>query len=252
MASCGTMRNGRKWGEDANLLPGWERIQKAAENAITAPEIWVPLTGALLIHATNTDYQIANWASTHNPIFSSKSNADNFGDYSLYFARMAYYSSFILTPGGEKIDVWMGSKIKGAAIGLASTQINEKSVSYIKHEGERLRPDRTDYLSFPSGHTSKVAVHNMLTLRNLENTRFCSCAKTGLHIGISSITIATAWSRIEANRHYPTDVLIGAAIGNFLGSFIHDAFIGIDHNHEIDFSVSTFENNLALDLMIKF
>ena len=252
MTSCGTMRNGRAWGEDANFLPGWERIQNAAKNAITAPETWIPLSGAFLIYATNNDYKIANWASNYNPVFGSQANADNFSDYSLYFSRMAYYSSVILTPGGDNIDVWMVSKLKGAAIGLASTQFNEHSVRYIKHEGERLRPDRSDYLSFPSGHVSKVAVHNMLTLRNLENTSFCSCTKMGLHIGISSITFANAWARIEANRHYPTDVLIGAAIGNFLGSFIHDAFIGIDHNHEIDFGVSTLENNLTMNLMIKF
>jgi len=246
------MKNGRTWGKDANLLPGWNRIQTAAKNAITAPETWLPLSGALLIYATDTDYQISKWASTYNPVFGSINNADKFSDYSLYFSRMAYYSSVLLTPGGNNIDVWMISKIKGAAIGFASTQLNEHSVKYMKHEGERLRPDRTDYLSFPSGHTSKVAVHNMLTLRNLENSNFCVCAKNGLHIGISSLTFATAWSRIEANRHYPTDVLIGAAIGNFLGSFIHDAFIGIEHSHNIDFSLSTIENNLTMNLMIKF
>jgi len=250
--SCGTMKNGRTWGNNVNLLPGWNKIKKAAEHAITSPETWVPLTGAALVYLTDSDYKIANWASTQTPVFGSRSNADNFSDYSLYFSRMAYYSSVLVTPGGNNIDVWMISKIKGAAIGLASTQINEHSVRYMKHEGERLRPDRTDYLSFPSGHTSKVAVHNMLTLRNLENTNFCSCAKTGLHIGISSLTLATAWSRIEANRHYPTDVLIGAAIGNFLGSFIHDAFIGIDHNHNVDFSISSLERNLTMNLLIKF
>lgn len=246
------MRNGRTWGEDANLLPSLERIQKAAISAISAPETWIPLSGAFLIHITNSDYQISNWASTHNPVFRSRSNADNFSDYSLYFSRMAYYSSIFLTPGGDNVDVWMVSKIKGAAIGLASTQFNERSVGYIKQKGERLRPDRTDHLSFPSGHTSKVAVHNMLTLRNLENSSFCSCAKTGLHIGISSATFATAWSRIEANRHYPTDVLIGAAIGNFFGSFIHDAFIGIEHRHDIEFNLSTLENNLTMNLQINF
>ena len=246
------MRNGRTWGEDAKFLPGWERIEKAAIKAATSPETWVPLSSAFIIQLTNTDAQIARWASQTNPIFGSQENADRFSDYSLYFSRMAYYSSMVLTPGGKSFDQWFSSKLKGAAIGLASTQVNERSVSYIKHEGERLRPDKTDYLSFPSGHTSKVAVHNMLTLRNLENSNFCSCARTGLHIGLSTVTLTTAWSRIEANRHYPTDVLIGAAIGNFLGSFINDAFIGIDHNHDIDFNFSTLEDNLTMNLLIKF
>ena len=246
------MRNGRSWGEDVNLLPGWEKIQKAAVNAVTAPETWVPLSSAFIIHVTNNDYKIANWATHKNPIFGSQNNADRFTDYFLYVSRMAYYSTLILTPGGDNFDHWMFSKIKGAAIGLASTQINEKSVSFIKREGVRVRPDRTDYLSFPSGHVSKVAVHNMLTLRNLENSNFCDCTRTGLHVGISTLTLATAWSRIEANRHYPTDVLLGAAIGNFIGTFIHDAFIGIEHNHDIDFNVSSMENSLTMNLMIRF
>ena len=186
------MKNGRTWGEDANLLPGWERVKKAAENALTSPETWVPLSGAILVYATNSDHKISHWASTRNPIFGSRANADKFSDYSLYFSRMAYYSSIFLTPGGDNFDSWMASKLKGAAIGLASTQFNEHSVRYIKNEGERLRPDRTDYLSFPSGHTSKVAVHNMLTLRNLENSNICECTKSALHIGISSMTLATA------------------------------------------------------------
>lgn len=252
LSACGTMKNGRTWGEDATLFPGWERMKDAAKNAITAPETWIPLTGAFLVYATNTDHTITNLASTKTPIFGSNKNADNFSDYSLYISRMAYYSSIFITPGGDNVEEWTISKLKGAAIGLASTQINERSVSYIKRKGERFRPDGSDYLSFPSGHTSKVAVHNMLTLRNLENANFCDCAKTGLHIGISSLTLVTAWSRIEANRHYPTDVLIGAAIGNFIGSFIHDAFIGINHNHDIDFSISNPENNLTMNLILKF
>jgi len=245
------MRNGRIWAEDARLLPGWNRIEKAAQNAITAPETWVPLSGAVLIYATNSDNRISHWAATTNPIFGTQHNADKFSDYSLYFSRMAYYSSVLLTPGGNNTDQWLLSKLKGAAIGFVSTEANVQSVHYLKIEGERLRPDRTDHLSFPSGHTSKAAVHNMLTLRNFENSNFCECAKTGLHIGFSTLTLATAWSRVEANRHYPTDVLVGAAIGNFLGSFIHDAFIGIDHRHEVDINFSTMEDRLIMNLSVK-
>jgi hypothetical protein len=39
---------------------------------------------------------------------------------------------------------------------------------------------------------------------------------------------ATAWARIEAGAHYPTDVLAGAALGNFVSLFVHDAFLGGD------------------------
>lgn len=40
------------------------------------------------------------------------------------------------------------------------------------------------------------------------------------------MAVITAWARVEGNVHYPSDVLVGAALGNFIGMFIHDAFIG--------------------------
>jgi hypothetical protein len=35
-----------------------------------------------------------------------------------------------------------------------------------------------------------------------------------------------SWARLEGNYHYPSDVLLGAALGNFIGRFLNDAFIG--------------------------
>ena len=106
-SSCGTMRNGKTWGENVNFLPGWERIQYAAVNAATSAETWVPLGGAFMIQLTNSDARIAGWASQNNPVFGSQKNAERFSDVSLYFARMAYYSSLALTPGGNTPDTWL-------------------------------------------------------------------------------------------------------------------------------------------------
>lgn len=41
---------------------------------------------------------------------------------------------------------------------------------------------------------------------------------------------ATAWARVAANKHYPTDVLAGAALGHFLMAVIHDSFMGLDES----------------------
>jgi membrane-associated phospholipid phosphatase len=35
---CGTLANGRGWGQDATLSPGWEQVGKAALNAALEPE----------------------------------------------------------------------------------------------------------------------------------------------------------------------------------------------------------------------
>ncbi|MBD3343874.1 MAG: hypothetical protein GF401_02280 [Chitinivibrionales bacterium] len=31
--------------------------------------------------------------------------------------------------------------------------------------------------------------------------------------------MGTGWARVEAQKHYPTDVLVGAALGNFCATF---------------------------------
>lgn len=36
-AGCGTLASGKKWGEDATMWPGWERVDKAAFHAAVSP-----------------------------------------------------------------------------------------------------------------------------------------------------------------------------------------------------------------------
>jgi len=47
----------------------------------------------------------------------------------------------------------------------------------------------------------------------------------------------TAWARVEAGVHYPSDVLAGAALGNFLTAFIHDAFLNLPEESSVGFFI---------------
>ena len=49
--------------------------------------------------------------------------------------------------------------------------------------------------------------------------------RTGAAVGLEAIAAGTAWARVEAQRHYIDDVLVGYAIGHFVAAFVHDAFI---------------------------
>jgi hypothetical protein len=40
------------------------------------------------------------------------------------------------------------------------------------------------------------------------------------------LKIGTSWARIEAGWHYPADTLFSMALGNFIASFVNDAFMG--------------------------
>jgi hypothetical protein len=53
-------------------------------------------------------------------------------------------------------------------------------------------------------------------------------AVTAGRISLGTITAATAWARVEAYQHYPSDVLAGIAIGHFFGAFVTDAFVGAE------------------------
>jgi membrane-associated phospholipid phosphatase len=80
----------------------------------------------------------------------------------------------------------------------------------IKHAAQRTRPDGTN-LSFPSGHTS-VSFASATVLHD----------EFGWKVGIPAYAIAgyVAAARIEARRHFLSDVAFGAAIGILAGRSI--------------------------------
>ena len=63
-------------------------------------------------------------------------------------------------------------------------------------------------------------------------------ARRTLDVGLYALTIGTSWSRIEAGWHYPADTLFGMALGNFMASFVNDAFLGLDCRQRSTLTVS--------------
>ena len=59
-------------------------------------------------------------------------------------------------------------------------------------------------------------------------------------------------ARVEAQRHYPSDVLAGTALGHFLTAFIHDAFLNLPENADVDFAVFGVEGGAGVELAFRF
>jgi membrane-associated phospholipid phosphatase len=78
----------------------------------------------------------------------------------------------------------------------------------LKTTAHRLRPDGSNELSFPSGHTSTA-----FAWATVANHHW------GLKVGIPSYLVAGAIgaSRIQGNKHYLSDVLAGATLGYVVG-----------------------------------
>ena len=226
---CGTMPGGRGWGQDATLLPGWQKIRKAAVDTICAPETWVPAGAALILQVGDMDTRLAKWAVKKTPVYGSNENADETSDKLRNVARGLYLTSVIGTPSGSNPLDWAFAKGKGFAVEAASVQITRNVTGFLKGRTKRTRPNEANDNSFPSHHASETAAYSILASRNIKAMQLPGMLKSSLQIGALALDAGTAWARVEAERHYPSDVLAGMAIGHFFGAFITDAFLGLDY-----------------------
>ena len=226
---CGTLSNGRGWGQDATLTPGWDRIKESAANAALSPETWIPVATSLALQIGDMDKRISHWASDNNPVFGSRKNASKWGNYLEDSAGVAYFITTIATPSGDDPPDWLTAKAKGLALGATVSVITSRNTTLIKGLSDRTRPDGSNNNSLPSGHASGTAVFTTLARRNLESISLSPGRKLFADIGIIGIAVGTGWSRVEAKSHYPSDVLVGYALGHFFSAFINDAFLGLDN-----------------------
>ena len=132
----------------------------------------------------------------------------------------------IATPGGSDPQRWVLAKTRGALVDAAAVASTVAVTRGIKTTVERQRPNGLDSESFPSGHTSSAAVHTRLASRNLRWIAMRAPVRRTLDVGLTALTIGTSWARIEAGAHFPSDTLFSIALGNFIASFVNDAFLG--------------------------
>jgi membrane-associated phospholipid phosphatase len=108
---------------------------------------------------------------------------------------------------------------------LLALGATEGMTDLLKITTDRTRPDHSNDRSFPSGHASISFAASTLANRNLEFLRLPAWAQQSLTVGNLTLASAVAWARVEGGRHFPSDVLAGAAIGHFFSAFIHDAVL---------------------------
>lgn len=251
LCGCGTLPNGRAWGEDATLRPGWDRVRVAAANAARDPWVWAPLAGAAVFQIDDWDRRTSDWAREQTPVFGSQQSAEDWSDDLRSASVLAHYASILATPGGSEPGDWVVNKTKGVLVGVAAVSATGAATQALKGAVDRERPNGSDRESFPSGHTSSSAVHTRLASRNLQSVNLSRPARTALDAGLYALTIGTSWSRIEAGFHYPADTLFGMALGNFLASFVNDAFLGLEMS-EAAFMVGAVDGGATLQWRAQF
>ena len=252
LAGCGTMSNGRRWGEDVTLLPGWDRLGTAVTDAATNAWTWVPLAGAGVVAVAGWDDNISSWAQKHAPIFGDPTSAGDASSTLRGVGQIAWITSLIATPSGDDPLDWTGDKLKGFAVEWTAESLTNWSTQWLKSAFPRERPDGSGLGSFPSSGASETMSFTTLAKLNLEATPMSSGVRTPMEIGLDGVAVAEAWSRIEAGKHHPTDVMVGLSLGNFVTRFVHDAFMGLPQDMGLSAYVDPNGGTFVLGFSCRF
>ena len=252
LAGCGTLPNDRRWGQDAFSPIDLDRISRAAHDAFFNVNTIAPLAGALVFSVDDLDERVSDWAVKHTPIFGSPSDARDASDDLRTALEVEAVITALATPSGDTFDEWIGSKGKGAAVELLAAGATENVTSWLKDGTNRTRPDKTSDRSFPSGHASEAFSFTTLANRNVDSIRMPPGLRPAIKAGNLILASGVAWARVEAQRHYPSDVLAGAALGHFLTAFIHDAFLNLPEDGDVDFAVFGVEGGAGVELSFRF
>jgi len=251
-SGCGTLPNGRGWGQDAFFPVDTGRVSRAAHNAFFNPNTLVPLASALVFGIDDFDEKVSDWAVKHNPIFGSDADARDASDYLRATLQAEAVITAFATPSGDVSEQWMVSKAKGFGVEIAAIGVTSSVTDLLKDTTNRTRPDESSDRSFPSSHTSGAFSYMTLANRNIDSIDMPQTLKPPLKIGNYLLASGVAWARVEGQRHYPSDVLAGVALGHFLTAFIHDAFMNLPEDSNVDFVVFPVRRGAGVALAFRF
>jgi membrane-associated phospholipid phosphatase len=251
VAGCGTLADGRRWG-DVTWWPGLEHVKECAVRAACEPTTWVPAAGAVVFAFGDLDEEVVEWAADERPLFGSAENAQDINHAFVRTLNYANYGTALVTPSGDRPVGWTIAKAQGIGIEWGIRQVVLGTTIALKEATGRTRPDAGDDLSFPSGDASRTFAQAALTARNLDAIPLSPWTRGLGKVSAYGMASTVAWARVELERHFPSDVLAGAALGNFLALFLHDVFLGPNPDSDVELSVTPAEDGALLGVSWSF
>jgi hypothetical protein len=227
-----------------NWWPSAGQWGDAAGGAIKHPGTWSPAIGAILIAVGNWDGDISDWATKEKPIFGSYQTAQDASDILCTSAHMGMVTTAWLVPAEDR--PWLASTAWRIAWEHLGVMVASYATDPIKKWTARDRPNGGPR-SFPSWHATRAAAYAGMGYRNLNLIDMRPVYRHSAQLALATLAAGTAWARVEAGQHYPTDVLAGAALGNFIAILIHDAFLNRNLRSEI-----SLRTNLDGSVILEF
>ena len=165
------LSNGQRWGANATLRPGWERVGRAALNAALDARTLVPAAAAGVLAIGDLDDKLADAAQRRTPIFGSRSTALSFSD----AMRAALIAEMVVTgitaPSGSVDEDWWWAKLKGLSVEASALGVTAGATELLQDGVGRRRPDGSSD-GFPSGHASSSFAAAALSSNNLAAHRW--------------------------------------------------------------------------------
>lgn len=150
----------------------------------------------------------ANRALAHRGAHALFRVASRLGDGILWYALMA----LVLVAEGPRGLVPIAHMVAVGALGLAIYKWLKMRTArprpYQVHAAIRLGADPLDAFSFPSGHTLHAVLFTVLAVAHVPE----------LAVILVPFAALVATSRVVLGLHYPSDVLVGAALGALLAA----------------------------------
>ena len=139
--------------------------------------------------------------STKNEILEDNTKGNHFDNYTQYLPAVAVYGLNLAGVEGKH-------NFRDRTIILATSQIITTGlVLPLKHIVKEERPDESNHLSFPSGHTANAFSTAQFMFREYRDSNFW------LSLAGYPLAAFTGIYRVVNNKHWVGDVVAGAGIG---------------------------------------
>jgi membrane-associated phospholipid phosphatase len=236
----------------ACVAPDFEsRITRHAEGAawsgavgqtLDDPKQWG--TGAFFVALTPVlhayDHSLSSQAQQHHPITGTRTIAGDsvMGGLAVVSAGLAGWNW------------WQGDHAQSLEVAAESFALTGLETEIIKKSVQRRRPNHGQPTSFPSGHSSFSFAASTFLARSIWDADDSHSVANDL-LGFACY-VPAAWvgmNRIEAGRHFPSDVAFGAALGILTTNLIWDAHYGdAAHDRPGIFPAATPEHGVKTSL----
>lgn len=193
------------------LMPGGDGWRESAVRSLKAPAVWVPAVAAVAVHGA--DREISDSATRGTKVFGTTDDAEHFSDQ----GRDALFG-FALLSSAVRVadDDEPAQQLQRQALALSFSAAGSLGTTvWLKDSVQRARPTGDGDDSFPSGHTAAAFLYAGHASSNFREIEWLDDQQWAVDTLLYGSAAGVAWARIEAGKHFPSDVLAGAALSNY-------------------------------------